>query len=197
MLNIALLASLFAACSPAPLLNSERIQQRFGSYGVELLRQDGALRVACLYSEEPTGRVCRTVAVTLLDVPPPELAAESAAINAGASIGATLKAAGWTVTKRDHVVVERETGPGFAALLHWPPQESPPRVAVDLYALWAERSGEIHRFARIAEAHHPDYLDLAALRKIVPRDAMAPASLDVRWPDMTAALDAVMGQAAR
>src|SRR5262245_42966767 len=41
-----------AAVPAAPeLLNSERIEQKFGSYGIAVLRSDERLRVANLYSE--------------------------------------------------------------------------------------------------------------------------------------------------
>lgn len=48
----------------AAQLNSERIEQRFGSYGIEVLSSDDALRVANLYSTEVDHGVCRTFAVT-------------------------------------------------------------------------------------------------------------------------------------
>ena len=151
-----------------PLLNSERIRQRYGTYGVRLLSQAGDERVACLYSSDPQGEVCRTVAVTLFEEVPPGLTGAMSDIRAGASIGSTLTEAGWAVEKRDHVLAERSSGPAFASLLHWPDPTSPPRVAVDAYDLWVQRDGESHRLARIAEAHHPDYLGLADLRALLP-----------------------------
>jgi len=191
------LASLaLAACRTAvdthpapPLLNSERIEQRYGSYGVEVLQQRGPLRVTCLYSLEPAGRICRTVAVTLFDATPPALSRESAAIRYGASIGATLKAAGWSVVKHDHLLTERAAGREFANLLHWPPGDELPEVAIDAYALWVERPGESYRFALIAEAHHPDYLDRAELRRLYP-EALAKASGEYR--ELLGEMDAVL-----
>ena len=57
------------ANAPSPerreLLNSERIAQRFGSYGIEVLESDGRVRVSNLYSNEQGGRICRTFAVRL------------------------------------------------------------------------------------------------------------------------------------
>jgi len=175
------------------LLNSERIAQRFGSYGVRLLEQDGPLRVACLYSQELNGEPCRTVAVTLLDQPPPEeLAAVAAAIDAGASLGATLKSAGWTVVKRHHLVSEHDAGIDFARLLHWPDGSPPPKVAVLAYELWAERGAVAHRFARIAEAYDPAYLDISELGRIEPGADFSAGALEVAWPDLAATLESVL-----
>jgi hypothetical protein len=193
LLSAALFACIQAPTEREALLNSERIQQRFGSYGVRVLRQDGDLRVACLYSTEANGEVCRTVAVTLLDEPlPAELAVPSAAIRAGASLGATLKTAGWTVVKRDHVLNEQASGTAFAALLDWPCDMPPPRVAVDAYALWAERPGQSFRFARIAEAHHPDYLGLGDLKELVPPGERAPSTQQAGWPELERALAEIL-----
>jgi len=194
---VALLACVLVACAPAPpvpepLLNSERILQRYGSYGVDVLQQDGDLRVACLYSEEIAGRLCRTVAVTLFDPPPAQLQQALERIRAGASLGATLKASGWQVIKRDHHLVTRPTGNAFASLIGWSPDQTPPWVAVDAYALWVVRSGQSFRFARVAEAYHPDYLDLPGLRALTSRGSLAPGGLDVDWPDLDRALSDVL-----
>ena len=62
---IALVAQLHASAQ-APvreLLNSERIAATFGSYGVEVLEQNGAVRVSNLFSGEGEERVTRTFAV--------------------------------------------------------------------------------------------------------------------------------------
>lgn len=64
----ALLALLFGTAVQArepvsALLNSERIAQRYGSYGIEVLASDCGLRVSDLYSGEQTDRVTRTLAV--------------------------------------------------------------------------------------------------------------------------------------
>jgi len=196
-LPLLVLALLLPGCrkdlaEPA-LLNSERIEQRFGSYGVRLLEQDGPLRVACLYSREAGGEPCRTVAVTLLDHPaPPELATAAAAIDAGASIGATLKSAGWTVVKRHQLVSEHATGAAFARLLNRPDGSPPPKVAVLAYELWAERGELRYRFARIAEAYDPAYLGLDELQLTEADADFSPGALQAAWPDLATALEAVL-----
>ena len=46
-----------------PLLNSERIAQEFGSYGVAVLESDDRVRVSNLYSLRGETKICRTYAV--------------------------------------------------------------------------------------------------------------------------------------
>ena len=46
-----------------PLLNSERIRLKFGSYGIEVLKQAGSLRVSNLFSKSDDVKTTRTLAV--------------------------------------------------------------------------------------------------------------------------------------
>ena len=48
-----------------PLLNSERIERKFGSYGIDVLRNDDAVRMSNLYSLRDGEKICRTFAVVL------------------------------------------------------------------------------------------------------------------------------------
>jgi len=45
------------------LLNSERIEQRFGSYGITVLEQSDLTRVSNLYTLEEERETCRTFAI--------------------------------------------------------------------------------------------------------------------------------------
>src|SRR5690606_17176483 len=82
-------------------LNSERIRERFGSFGLDILESSASRRVSSLYSLEDGRKVCRTYAVVEFgDAILPELAAEHALVMAGESIGAVFKGRGWTITKR-------------------------------------------------------------------------------------------------
>jgi hypothetical protein len=89
------LAALAAAAQQPirELLNSERIQQAFGSYGVEVLATNDRLRLTNLYSVDAGTRTCRTFAVVRF---PPVIdsavATEHAAITNGGSIGAVFAA---------------------------------------------------------------------------------------------------------
>jgi hypothetical protein len=147
-----------------PLLNSERIEQRFGSYGIDVIESGGDVRVSNLYSLESGRKVCRTFAVVLYphDVDP-RYAAEHAAILAGGSIGAVFKEHGWTVTKRNLYFGTLGTTPKVADLMH---DVSGRPLAVHVYGLYVTRGDMTLPYATIAEVHHPDYLSLPAVREI-------------------------------
>lgn len=150
--------------SAAPLLNSERIEQRFGSYGIDVLESDGGVRVSNLYSLEDGRKVCRTFAVVLYPAEvDPRYAAEHAAILAGGSIGAVFKQHGWTVTKKNLYFGTLTATPKVAALMHDEPGRS---LAVHVYGLSVTRGDTTLPYVTIAEVHHPDYLTLDEVRSI-------------------------------
>ena len=95
------LAAALSACVLEPeLLNSQRIEERFGNYGIEVLSQDGKLRRSNLYSTHAGIRTCRTYAVVqFMDSPPREIQASHQAVLAGQSLGSTFREAGWTIGK--------------------------------------------------------------------------------------------------
>jgi hypothetical protein len=166
------------------LLNSERIEARFGSYGIEVLQSDGHVRVSNLYSGSGDARICRTfAAVRYPQVVDAAFADEHAAILAGQSIGATFVAHGWTVVKSHRYFgtlpagkrVDRLMG-GVGAM----------PLAVHVYTLEIERGGEHFEYAGIAEVHHPDYLRLADLRRIYAADIDWPTPVDDWTAEMLA-----------
>lgn len=173
---LAALSLALAGCYPgsltdptAPTLNSERIQQQFGSYGIELLHQDTQVRVSNLYSTDTGTRTCRTLAIVRLASPvPAELAAPHAEILAGGSIGAVLSHNGWQVVKQRLDLDEFEvmTGSRAAVLMRL---SGPTMLAADLYELSARQGKRALNYAVIAEIHHPDYLTLAQLRSLPVR----------------------------
>lgn len=156
----------FVEASP-PLLNSERIERCFGSYGVQVIDPVDHLRVARLYSLESGARVCRTLALTAFVVDlPPTLDPAMEKIRAGSSIGATLKSMGWTVGKQTIEVTRVKAGNRFRELSGLITLPQGTIIATHLYRLVAGRAGESHVVARIAEMHHPDYMTLADLERI-------------------------------
>jgi hypothetical protein len=168
-----------AQLAPAPgreLLNSERIEQKFGSYGIAVLRSDAQLRVANLFSTARAApgageqRTCRTFAVTRYpDEVAPSFAAEHAEVLAGGSIGAVFAGHGWRVTKTHLHYGEIEAAPGVAELMRVRPGI---RLALDAYVLAVEKDGAALEYVSIVEIHHPDYLGLADLETIYgPADA--------------------------
>ena len=173
-LNIIGLLLILAGCGsqatgpPEPVLNSERIASVFGSYGVELLTQSAVERASCLYSVSAQQRTCRTLAVVMFAADADErLPGPMQRIRAGASLGATLQAAGWTVAKRNRWLADYDVDPTatpvVAGLLRL---QRPERLALHVYDLDAVRSARRLQIATVIELHHPDYLDSADLRRI-------------------------------
>lgn len=161
-------ASALAVCAQVPLgrelLNSERIAQKFGSYGIEVLSSDGELRVSRLYSSHGAQQVCRTFAVVAYpEVVDPRFAEVHAAILAGGSIGSTFTAAGWRVDKAHLYFGELTSSPRLVSLMGG---IGPSELAVHVYALSVVKDGVSLDYASIVEVHHPDYLRLEDLEVI-------------------------------
>jgi hypothetical protein len=167
-LYIVAIAVLVQAPSPGQpareLLNSERIAAAFGSYGVEVLEQDGQVRVSNLFSGTPESRTCRTLAIVRYAAPmDPAVGAEHAAIVAGGSIGATFAAQGWEVRKAHLSYSERPATAKLAALMRI---AAGTPLAEHVYVLDVVKDGRAIEYAALVEIHHPDYLRLGDLAKI-------------------------------
>lgn len=166
------------------LLNSERIERAFGSYGVEVLEADRKVRVSNLYSVDASGRVCRTFAVVRYPrAPDKRLAPENAAITNGASIGATFAAAGWRVGKSHLYIGELPAGQRVATLMGI--AEGTP-LALDIYVLEVSKDGTEIEYAAIGELHHPDYLKPADLTVLYGAPSAGSRSDDRLVRDMLA-----------
>lgn len=160
----ALAAASLASSASAQNLNSERIEQRFGSYGIDVVYSDTTLRLSNLYSLHADGRIMRTFAVVGFPESVHEaLAAQHRAVLDGGSIGATFKDAGFDVIKTQHQYFHIGIGPPVSAAMAVEPGT---RVAAHAYRLAVERDGLRIEYALILEIHHPDYLDQAALESI-------------------------------
>ena len=146
------------------LLNSERIEQRFGSYGVDVLTQDPQLRVSCLYSTHDGVETCRTFAIVRYPQSiDPRLADAHAAIVAGGSIGAVLTAQGWQVRKTHLRYAELGASATLARLMR---VGSGTRLAAHVYVLDAVKEESTLEYAALVEIHHPNYLQVADLESI-------------------------------
>jgi len=160
----------FAASAQVPreaereLLNSERIEQTFGSYGIQVLASTRDLRVSKLFSRHGEADICRTFAVVAYprDIPF-ELAAEHAKILAGGSIGSTFAASGWTVNKAHRYFGEVDASAKLISLMGG---IEPTKLAVHIYVLSVAKDDASFEYASIIEVHHPDYLRLADLHEI-------------------------------
>ena len=152
------------------LLNSERIAERFGSYGIEVLAGGPRVRVSDLYSEDGGARTCRTFAVVVYPAAVDSaIAAEHDEIGRGGSIGAVFAAHGWQVVKTNLRYFEVDAPERVASLMRIAPGT---RLAAHAYELDVARAGHSIEYALLVEIHHPDYLELDDLRSIYgPADA--------------------------
>ena len=189
------LAFLAACAAGEDTLNSERIEARFGSYGIELLPAEPGIRRASLYSQHGADRICRTYAVVRLQPLPAgtgddALEAAHADIVDGASIGATLEASGWEVLKRTRYLGALPAfvpPPGWLARMH---VDATAGLAVHVYRLDIKNHSETIEYAQIIEVHHPAYLDpsrLAALYRVPAADALDAAGLEAVYALLTGA----------
>ncbi|MEM9533892.1 MAG: hypothetical protein AAGA23_23440 [Pseudomonadota bacterium] len=151
------------------------IENRFGSYGIQVLQQTSAQRVSDLFSGSGLSRTTRTLALVNWPEQVPEaLAAPHGQILDGASLGATLRAAGWMVQKYTLTYSEIPAPPWLARRMKI---SAATPVALHLYSLSARRGDAVYYYVDIAELHHPDYLTLERIPGIFgePTDALTPA----------------------
>lgn len=147
--------------------NSERILQKFGSFGIEVLENSPGLRVSSLFSTHGGVNINRTFAVVAYpDIVEPAFASEHAAIINGESIGIVFKQNGWRITKDHQYFGEIDAPadhfgqPGDALGKTTIP------TAIHVYSLVVSKDGAEYRYALIAEIHHPDFLRLEDLAEI-------------------------------
>lgn len=165
---LSVVAAAISACAIEPeLLNSERIAERFGNYGIKVLSSEPGLRRSNLYSADDGKRTCRTYAIVRFDEEPnAQIDAEHAQILAGNSIGAIFKANGWSIHKETlYVGTVRLEAPGnsVAALMRL---QDGAEVAIHVYRLLLEKESQAIEYGTIVELHHPDYLKEADLRRL-------------------------------
>ena len=163
-IGVLLLELALAASASAQILNSERIEQTFGSYGIDVLYSDEVLRLSNLYSELGDQKVMRTLAIVAYpEIVDEAFATEHQEILQGGSIGATFTAAGWEVVKTNLLFSEFRRGADLAELMGGEPAGW---LATHAYRLDIVRPGERYRYATIIEVHHPDYLNVEQLQAI-------------------------------
>lgn len=157
-------AALSACATESESLNSERISERFGNYGIEVLSHEGGIRRSTLYSTQEGLRICRTYAVVrFIDDSALAVADAHAEVLAGQSIGATFKASDWQLAKLTlHIGSLSLPGPEhpIARLMH---VDAPAELSVHAYRLLLVKGSETISYATIVEVHHPDYLTVDEL----------------------------------
>lgn len=191
----------FSACTrPSynmlkPLLNSERIEAIFGSYGIEVLEHDAGLRVSSLYSLEGGHKICRTFAMVAYPATiDSRIAAEHREILAGGSIGAVFKKAGWKANKEHRYFGELPADPRRLRLFRLMGERGKEKLAVHVYRMHLERGEESLDYAMLVEVHHPAFLDLRDLRGIYPAEARTLTRRDAEIEKLLARVDAEMSE---
>jgi len=168
----AVLATTLSACATEPvLLNSQRIEQRFGSYGIAVLASEAGLRRSSLYSLFDGKPICRTYAVVrFTDQLDDRYREEHTQVLAGNSIGAIFRSQGWDFHKQTlHIgslALPRENT-SIGRLMQVP---GPQELALHIYQLLLVRQEQVLEYATILEAHHPGYLTEHDLRDLYKYD---------------------------
>ena len=171
-LTPAVMAAALSACAAETvLLNSERIEQQFGSYDIDVLASEAGLRRSSLYSVQNGERICRTYAVVrFTDNPDTSYSPEHAKVMAGNSLGEVFKANAWAIHKQtlhlgsfDIDAPESE----ISRLMQFGEKRT---LALHIYQLILAKDEQVFEYATIIEAHHPDYLAQSNLLDIYHYD---------------------------
>jgi hypothetical protein len=152
------------SCAPAAPLNSERIEQRYGNYGIEILQTGNNRRLSSLYSVRDGQKTMRTLALvefTATDDEP--LAREHQRILAGESIGAVFKEEGWTIDKISLRYCLSQLDLQSMPELSRMRLSHPATLATRSYVFRVQKDKTSINYAIITEIHHPDYLRAADL----------------------------------
>ncbi len=176
------LAAVLSACATeSVILNSERIEQRFGSYGIEVLASEAGLRRSNLFSVDGDTATCRTYAVVQFEEQHDERYDDAhSRVLAGDSIGATFKESGWGIEKQTMYIgsirlPESRTDVGDLMRL-----TGAVDLAMHVYQLVLSRDDVAFEYATILEVHHPEYLsqrDLLDLYEYAAGDALPATEL--------------------
>jgi hypothetical protein len=157
------------------LLNSTRIELKFGSYGVQVLAQDmfaaSATRLSNLYSIHEGEKITRTLAFTkyveakFMDKFDDQLKVAHEEIVAGGSIGATLKKYGFELIKdfRFKGLVE-DMPTQVQTLMHTKDNT----FATVIYDLFAKSEKAYCFYCTIVEVYAPEFLTLEEIDLIYP-----------------------------
>jgi len=159
------LGLLLAACgSQQQLLNSERIAETFGSYGVDVIQASDGERVSSLYSGRDADKITRTFAVVNFSGRiSPALASEHARVESGESLGAVFRSAGWQIEKHNIFVGELEIAEKYGLLSELMQLSLPQTLAMHVYLFVIRKDARSFNYATIVELHHPDYLSVEDL----------------------------------
>jgi len=163
------LCNLSLACvtpAAAPMLNSERIKQKFGSYGKKVIDSHSPnVHLSSLFSGDHDTQTCRTFAITMFESPMSGALSEGhRLVLGGQSIGSTFKDLGWSLSKEN---LDIELIESTYCLLDLMGLRKLQPLALHVYRLFVSKGEHVKLpYAIIAEIHHPAYLSLDEVRAI-------------------------------
>lgn len=168
----AVLAAMLSACATeSVLLNSERIERRFGSYGIEVLASEAGLRRSGLFSLDGDTATCRTYAVVeFVGQPDDRYDAAHSKVLAGNSIGETFKEDGWGIQKSTLYIGDVRLPEGGTEIGRLMRLTGAHDLALHVYQLVLVREDVALEYATIMEVHHPEYLTTSDLRDMFEYD---------------------------
>jgi predicted component of viral defense system (DUF524 family) len=168
----AVLAAALSACATETvLLNSERVENQFGSYGIDVLASEAGLRRSSLYSIEGSERICRTYAiVSFKEDLDSSYGHEHSKVLAGNSLGEVFKANGWSMHKQTLHIGSFEIERSVSEISQLMQLAEDQTLALHVYQLLLAKDEQIFEYATIVEAHHPDYLSQSNLLDIYHYD---------------------------
>ena len=153
------------------LLNSERIEQKFGSYGIDIVQSDNQSRVSFLYSLDPNNKNKKnyhTLAIVKFKETREVSIIHERILNGG-SIGKSFKKEGWEIDKTNHQMMVI-SNPDKLLFKSWLPQISNENLALHFYELNVKTENYYYLYAEILEIHHPKYLGFSDITEIYSLD---------------------------
>ncbi len=162
-----------ANCNTSPwlkpgLLNSVRIELKFGSYGIQVLAEDQVrgIRLSNLYSEHEGEKIARTIAFTEYNSNiNDKLMLAHEEIMAGGSIGSTLKKYGFDIKKDLFYKALLEDMPDqLRNLMHT--REC--AFGTVIYNLLAKEGNNYYPYCTILEVYSPEFLTSVEIDQIYP-----------------------------
>jgi len=176
----AVLAAALSACATETvLLNSQRIERQFGSYGIDVLASEAGLRRSSLYSIEGSARICRTYAiVSFKEELDSSYGPEHSKVLAGNSLGEVFKAKGWSMHKQTLHIGSFEIDRSAFEINQLMRFTADQTLALHVYQLLLAKDEQIFEYATIVEAHHLDYLTQSELLNIYHYDDSESLSSD-------------------
>ena len=153
------------------LLNSERIENKFGSYGVDIVQSDNQSRVSFLYSLDSNNKKKKnyhTLAVVKFKETIKVSAIHKRILNGG-SIGESFKKKGWEIDKKNHQMMVI-SNPNQDLFKSWLSKINDENLALHFYKLYVTKKNHNYFYAEILELHHPAYLSISDLKSFFNSD---------------------------